>query len=1113
MYVLENNVAWTDELKNAFKHGITRASIIYDNITINENNNLSNLTLTEQRYISGIGFIGTATAKKLEINITDTENSINLEDKELTLKIGADYNNSTYYINYGNFIVDSAPVHDETNGKTKIVAYDYMIKFNKPYEDQVNYPCTLLQLLQNICTQAGVTLETTDFANKDFLVQDNQFEGATLREVLQNIAKCAFSWARIGQDNKLYLDFATKPMVLPAGYTELEYIKGDGASYIDTDIASTSDINFEGKFSVGENFSGYYLGAEELSGYTLKGIALSKTGLKINGALTQITPPTADVEFTIKKDENTLTYDSNDYTLSTFTDSLKFYLLCNNYRGTASYFGNDVKLYNFKMYNGTTLVRNFIPCKNPDGEVGLYDLVSETFFENQGTGNFTAGDTINEAETLTIDDYKANAFKKANEYYGPVNRVVYADSDIEGQEEEVHDAASILENGLKELTIYDNLFAYTPEKRQALIQAGTRLFGLKYMPVTQLDSIGFIYLDCNDIINIETLDETIYQTRPFNHIIRYSGAISDSITAEGVSNNEQTYKNTANDIYQAQAAKIAVDRANKKILQLVSQTTENSNQITQMLLDIDGIQTEVSGVYDLTRAVTGTRQITLEECLNGYILEIHIKGNNYVFAEDSNITVTDSSNNVTTYDLGVNGVLRANSEVYDEYILKDNAAKVIRRVNSDGTTKITEVVEDLGEMIIYVAEGDNVIRITNYYADMSVKYIPKNNYTEQFVPTLELGTQIIQNQNSVKIAWNQISQAIQMMAVNNNASLAIVDENGKILSYFDKTGQHFLQPDQSILADMGVKQVTEYDQQGQEQTLNYIAFSVPVSYGSYTRQGMAWGVETPDGKFYPVMFVRNFYMAQQQAGDFGGQVELNNCDLVIGATSGITNNSIKISGEPTGELTFTSEVNNPTNLLTLYPEGHYEEQYGALKLLDKISFYKNMSGTNTFKVGVGNQYSLLSSDGYLSTTGDASIGGQLYIKGDGSYGFIAYHDCRIYNGGLNVDGNVYAANIGSDRRIKKDIEDCNVSALEKIMKIQHKQFTKTTDNKHYDIGYIAQDMEEIDSNFVLIDEKDKDKPYYINELPIIATLTKAIQEQQKQIDELKKEVQKLKGGA
>ena len=104
MYKLENNVEWTDGLKNAFKHNVTRAKILYTGAEINEQNNLKDLTLTEQRYISNLGFIGTATARMLELNLVDIQNGINLENKELTLKIGADYNGDTYYINYGNFI-------------------------------------------------------------------------------------------------------------------------------------------------------------------------------------------------------------------------------------------------------------------------------------------------------------------------------------------------------------------------------------------------------------------------------------------------------------------------------------------------------------------------------------------------------------------------------------------------------------------------------------------------------------------------------------------------------------------------------------------------------------------------------------------------------------------------------------------------------------------------------------------------------------------------------------------------------------------------------------------------------------------------------------------------
>ena len=38
-------------------------------------------------------------------------------------------------------------------------------------------------------------------------------------------------------------------------------------------------------------------------------------------------------------------------------------------------------------------MRDFIPCVNPNGEVGMFDKVTGGFFGNSGTGSFVAGPT------------------------------------------------------------------------------------------------------------------------------------------------------------------------------------------------------------------------------------------------------------------------------------------------------------------------------------------------------------------------------------------------------------------------------------------------------------------------------------------------------------------------------------------------------------------------------------------------------------------------------------------------------------------------------------------------------------------------------------------------
>lgn len=57
-----------------------------------------------------------------------------------------------------------------------------------------------------------------------------------------------------------------------------------------------------------------------------------------------------------------------------------------------STYGLRGNLYSFKHFSGGILVRDFIPCKRlSDNVVGLYDLVHEEFFANQGEGEVIAG--------------------------------------------------------------------------------------------------------------------------------------------------------------------------------------------------------------------------------------------------------------------------------------------------------------------------------------------------------------------------------------------------------------------------------------------------------------------------------------------------------------------------------------------------------------------------------------------------------------------------------------------------------------------------------------------------------------------------------------------------
>lgn len=64
-------------------------------------------------------------------------------------------------------------------------------------------------------------------------------------------------------------------------------------------------------------------------------------------------------------------------------------------------------LHRLRIATAGTLVRDFVPCRNPEGEAGLWDLVEGKFFGNQGRGRFAAAD-----ETAARLNYAASNGKQ-----------------------------------------------------------------------------------------------------------------------------------------------------------------------------------------------------------------------------------------------------------------------------------------------------------------------------------------------------------------------------------------------------------------------------------------------------------------------------------------------------------------------------------------------------------------------------------------------------------------------------------------------------------------------------------------------------------------------------
>ncbi len=188
---------------------------------------------------------------------------------------------------------------------------------------------------------------------------------------------------------------------LPSGYKEVESIYSNGSQYIDTGFKPTGNTRVvmdHESFSVSSGYPTMF-GCRSSSGSNAFACHYS-AGTSLCYMYYHIYTPS----FTVNNPWGRHTVDVNkgqlyrdglligSQPLQSFTSTLNLYLFTLNYGGTIpSSHNSPLRLYSCQVYDNGTLVRDFVPCKNPSGAVGLFDLVNSVFYANKGSGSFTAG--------------------------------------------------------------------------------------------------------------------------------------------------------------------------------------------------------------------------------------------------------------------------------------------------------------------------------------------------------------------------------------------------------------------------------------------------------------------------------------------------------------------------------------------------------------------------------------------------------------------------------------------------------------------------------------------------------------------------------------------------
>lgn len=745
-------------------------------------------------------------------------------------------------------------------------------------------------------------------------------------------------------------------------------------------------------------------------------------------------------------------------------------------------------------------------------------------------------------EEITTDDYKRDI--KINNVYGPINKLTLNMSQVEGESISVEDTDSIDTIGVKELIISDNYFLYTQEKREKAINAiWNVVHNFKYVDFEANVEKARPYLDAGDSIKILSEDGTEHYTYLLSNEIIFDGGLNEKISATADTETETKYSMVPEISNKLKHTEIVVDKANQQIQLIASEIGDREEKTSTITQDIDRIESQIKDVIDFTRTQSGKDILHLNDCVagTGYILELSIRDVNYLTPSDTlvpndylvpfggyfTIIVDKQSRNNKTedaieYKIGLqDSLLRLDENVYDEVnIGSDGKVKVIRRVgrrangNLYKLDKATE--EEIGEVALATFDKDTYIYIKETVnANLYCKWIIKSDFSDVYatkvdlnsaitqtstsimtevnrkVDETEFGTKIIQDFESVQIAWNQISQYIKMLGESGKASLAIFDKDNKKLTDFNSTGQHFYDNNKSI-ADVEILNMAKSETAEKQPGLFFTLDTSLIENGS---MGWTYKSVNEDGTvvYYP-------YLWMGKRGDY------QDVNLFLDVPLIAERQSIKFTNG--GIYDNISGVGI--------------EIYNKFEILDKndntiFQIKKNNDGTGTITTDLisrhnyGNNYY----EGYnvIEMTKEHKVMTD-YSSNTGTIAFYA-DEKFIDSIGLDI----------SDKRLKYDFKNIDEKILKAIENIEIQQFKFIdTDNKIH-FGIIAQDLIEIFNKYEINPEEydilksfkrkvSDDTTYYKIEytqflvLKQLATDYK-IKKQQEEIDDLKEKINLL----
>lgn len=439
----------------------------------------------------------------------------------------------------------------------------------------------------------------------------------------------------------------------------------------------------------------------------------------------------------------------------------------------------------------------------------LAEVTASTICINEGTDELEIR-YITETNDSIDEDFIKDTNVQLQEKYGPVNMIVLSRANADN----IYYPDIIPQNPC-EIKIIDNQIMNWDNRDTYMPDIYEKLNGLEYYK-NDFSSFGILWYELCDMYTIN-IGEDSYKCVLLNDEINIQQGLEELIHTDMPEQSVTDYHTADTSDNKVKKTIFQVKKQEGQIQSIVSEIGDRSQKTTTITQDIDGIESAVQDIEDLTNIVSGIKTVSITDAYpNNDILELHIYGNNSVFNYlyprndlypsstlyphgDSKVKLTNSQE-TTIIDLGIIEVLRQNTEVRDEAIIDYlGNISVIRRVNKDGTTKSNPTTTTLGQAHFTLAEGTNTFEIVTYSAPIEVKYAMKTAFTEIFATRTEMSSEIKQTAQSINLSVNQklsnysttteMYSAITLTATEINSVVATKVGENEVISKINQSAE------------------------------------------------------------------------------------------------------------------------------------------------------------------------------------------------------------------------------------------------------------------------------------------------------------------------------------